>query len=116
MSSRIQRTISVLTGIFLVSNVIFASVPDFNQPTENVKGVLKYQGEKSLPLKGEWKLFWNQLYSEDSSLLCSHDYHFVPCPDLWKNIQIDDLILPSQGYGSYALDFFLRREFLRHGY
>jgi len=57
--------------------------------------------QNSIPLNGEWAIYWHQLISaKDTAVVPSA---FVPFPKLWKNTVIHDSILPSIGYASYAV-------------
>ena len=56
--------------------------------------------QNSIPLNGEWAIYWHQLISaKDTEVVPSA---FVPFPKLWKNTVIHDSILPSIGYASYT--------------
>ncbi|MBU1821558.1 MAG: ATPase, partial [Bacteroidetes bacterium] len=56
---------------------------------------------QSVPLKGEWRLFWNKLLQPDDSAGYSE---YVEFSQLWTKTKWKKQLLPSQGYATYSLD------------
>ncbi|PIB35242.1 hypothetical protein BFP72_07450 [Reichenbachiella sp. 5M10] len=70
----------VETGLLIILSIIFSfnisqASSDGNDHKDGSEGVISYDGEETLSLNGEWRLFWNQLYSEDSDLLTNGTVH-----------------------------------------
>lgn len=61
-------------------------------------------GKQSIPLNGEWAIYWQKLIRPKDSAVPSA---FVPFPKLWQKTTINGLLLPNTGYASYALTVLL---------
>ena len=97
--------------LLLCAGFLLLFSPSFSQPGEALKGVIKYQGEKSMPLRGEWKFYWNKFLMEDSLGIQTEKSRFVTCPSIWNNADIYDENLPSAGFATYVLDVFCEEDF-----
>jgi len=73
-------------------------------------GVIDLRGEnlagRSIPLKGEWTLYWHQLLTPATAAGATRTA-MVDFPQLWSDTRIDGAPLPSMGYASYTLTVLL---------
>jgi signal transduction histidine kinase/CheY-like chemotaxis protein len=59
---------------------------------------------RSIPLRGEWKFFWNSLRNPDQT---TGYYEYITFPKLWSNTTWKNKPIPSQGYATYQVTVLL---------
>lgn len=96
---------------FLILILFFLNAFSFANGNSQLKYHL-YKGESELKLKGDWKLFWNQLYHEDTTLVQGDRYVKINAPAVWNNLtDLDGNKLPSFGFGTYSTEIISDRAY-----
>ncbi|MDE3253192.1 MAG: ATPase, partial [Bacteroidota bacterium] len=74
-----------------------------------IKGILDLRkadlSKQTLPLSGEWGIYWKQLISPGSP--ATGPVSYVPFPELWTKTNLNGYTLPPKGYASYTLTVLL---------
>lgn len=97
------RPIIILVVLF-ISTTVYAAKP----PTA-VGGLLDLRREhfdSSIELKGQWKFYWKQLLSPETST-SANSPELVDFPFLWHGHFLNGEELPSFGYATYTLTILL---------
>ncbi|WP_411822489.1 ATP-binding protein [Leptospira sp. 'Mane'] len=63
-----------------------------------------FEKQGRLSLDGEWKFYWNLLYSE---LTNQSSYQLETVPGTWTEYKDGDGVLPSFGYATYRMNLYL---------
>jgi signal transduction histidine kinase/CheY-like chemotaxis protein len=111
MSHPYRLNISLLLVLCLIS--LLGPHPAFAQKSSEkpvaIKGLLDLRNadlsKQTLPLSGEWGIYWQKLISPESPP--NGPVNFVPFPELWTKTKLNGYTLPSKGFASYTLTVLL---------
>jgi signal transduction histidine kinase/ActR/RegA family two-component response regulator len=71
----------------------------FNQPNDGIIDLRGHSLSNEITLNGKWFFYWNELLnSSDSSI---NKGKIIDFPQLWQDLTVDNLSLPSYGYATY---------------
>jgi hypothetical protein len=93
--------------LFIILSIFFLYAFTNEGQAYAVKGVMDLRLEtfqSSIPLEGQWEVYWNQLKSPSD--LFESD-HYVEFPHLWKGQVIGQDTMVAQGYATYRLKIIL---------
>jgi len=93
--------LAILLGCLGFSNNIFSQKEQY--PTA-IKGIIDLRGidlqKESVPLNGEWGMYWKQLLAPDETKKQAPAY--VAFPKLFNNTKLNGTKLSTDGYATYT--------------
>ncbi|TGM07172.1 histidine kinase [Leptospira barantonii] len=114
MFFKIRSTASILLIVafhILSPNNVYAqnsSAPKAKQGTMDLSN-WDFHGEKTLPLTGEWKFFWNRFIipNDIDPKNNATGFIFTNAPSVWNGTSFDGESIGSHGFASYELTILL---------
>lgn len=100
-----------LIVIILLYNVVFCENSQIKtSPPQALQGYINLSGwnfQKNGPiqLRGEWEFYWMNFYSFQAFQTTPAPVAdtFINCPGQWKNMRVNDAVLPLEGFATLRL-------------
>ena len=104
---QLQNSLKTSISLFFITLICFIEASLIANPLETHY----YQGATSQKLDNDWKMFWGQLYHQDSTIIQSDNYIIVNKPERWNGLNFNGQELSADGYATYYTEIVADKDY-----
>ena len=95
--------ISLTWILYLIFPLEAFSTPQYAEQIGGVCCSISYTGQESIELNGNYRFYWEKLYSHDSTIIIQPPDSIIYVPTTWNGLKIKGQELGAFGHATYAV-------------